>query len=759
MKIDAPAAPALHADAAPRPAPPTAMPTAVPVALPTAAPVAWPADEAARLATLRRLGVLDTLPEQVYDDIAMLASQICGTPVALVSLVDRERQWFKARCGIDENETDRDLAFCAHAITAPEPLFIVEDARLDPRFEGNALVTGGPRIRFYAGAPIVMSDGQPMGTVCVIDTVPRTLTPAQAEALKALARQTTALFESRLQRREIEAVSARASEERRRGAELLDLVLRAGDLGMWDLQLPGGAYSVNDRELQMLGLARDRVAALPVAWRELMHPDDWPALNAAIASHLAGEAAFYTCEHRMRCHGGGWIWVLAHGVVVERDAAGQPRRIVGTHADITGRRQVREERERSAELLQRMGSLAQVGGWEFDLETQRLGWTDEVYRIHELEPGAPLALESNLDFYAPEARPVIQAAIQAAIDNGTPWDLALPLITAKGRRRVVRAQGEAILRDGKAVRLFGAFQDITEREQTEAARLESERRLRLVTNNLPAMICHVDREQRYRFINAEVVRAFGVDPDLTLGRTMLEMRGPEVYAKLEPHIQAALRGEKVRFEYSVESAGRTLHYRSDYLPDHGDDGAVHGFYTATFDITDLKETQARLEELALIDPLTGLPNRRQFEQRIAEAMARTRRTGQALAVMFLDIDNFKAINDTLGHAAGDAVLVEFARRLKACVRVTDTVARLAGDEFVLLLENVCGGVELQHLAEKVVACIRPRFMLTQMSLRVTTSVGVARYEGTEHSAFDVLSLADDALYAAKQQGRDRFSVV
>jgi diguanylate cyclase len=731
-----------------------------------APPAALPTIEAERLATLRQCDLLDTLPEPLYDDIVMLASQICGTPIALVSLVDRDRQWFKARTGLAAPETHRDLAFCAHAILEPEALFVVEDARRDPRFATSELVTGGPHIRFYAGAPIVTAEGHALGTVCVIDTAPRVLSAVQAGALRALARQATALIESRRQQRdlevrsaELEALSARVAEERRSSAELLELVLRAGDLGMWDLHVPSGTYTVNDRELQMLGITRAQLATEPVVWSALVHRDDWPALNAAMAAHLVGRTSHYTCEHRMRCLAGHWIWVLGHAVVVERDSAGAPVRIVGTHADITGPRRVREHRQRSAELLARMGSLAQVGGWEFDLESQQISWTDEVYRIHEVELGTPLALERNIDFYAPEAQPVILAAVRAAIEQGTPYDLELPLITARGRRRLVRAQGEAVRCADKVVRLIGAFQDITERKRIEGALVESERRMRLVTDQLPAVICLIDRDQRYRFVNAEVSRAFGVEPEALLGRTMLEVRGPEIYAALQPHVEAALAGEAVRFEYPVVVDGKTRHMRSDYVPDRRDDGSVHGFYAATFDITDLKETQQKLESLALIDSLTGLPNRRQFEQRIAEAMARTRRNGQSMAVMFLDIDHFKTINDTLGHAAGDAVLVEFGRRLRACVRVTDTVARLAGDEFVLLLENVGDSTALRRLADKVVACIRPRFLLDEMSLRVTTSVGVARFEGTEQSAFDVLSLADDALYAAKHQGRDRYSIV
>ncbi len=154
--------------------------------------------------SLEHLGVLDSAPEKEFDDIVMLASTLCDVPVALVSLVDRERQWFKACVGLDVRETHRDLAFCAHAILAPADVLIVEDAKLDSRFQNSALVLGPPYIRFYAGAPIIDDSGHALGTVCVIDTKPRTLTGQQRTALLALARQTSSLLQLRLLRHQRE---------------------------------------------------------------------------------------------------------------------------------------------------------------------------------------------------------------------------------------------------------------------------------------------------------------------------------------------------------------------------------------------------------------------------------------------------------------------------------------------------------------------------------------------------------------------------
>lgn len=189
----------------------------------SAVPAAIPSNESERLQALRRYGLLDTPAEQAFEDLTYLAGFICGTPMSVITLIDADRQWFKARIGIDDPETHRDLSFCAHAILE-DGVFVIPDATKDQRFLGNPYVTDAPNIRFYAGSPIVTSDGMALGTLCVIDKKPRDLSPEQLSALQALSRQVMAQIELRKRHSDIEQAYERLEELDRIKSQFVSMV-------------------------------------------------------------------------------------------------------------------------------------------------------------------------------------------------------------------------------------------------------------------------------------------------------------------------------------------------------------------------------------------------------------------------------------------------------------------------------------------------------------------------------------------------------
>src|ERR1700733_8507276 len=235
--------------------------------------------EQRRLAALERLQILDTPPEHEFDDLVLMASQLFRVPIALVSLIDADRQWFKAKVGVEASQTSREISFCTHAIEAPTEVFVVEDATRDERFAGNPLVTGDPFIRFYAGAPIVDVGGYPLGTVCVIDREPGTLDDIGRQCLQAIARHASrlvkwrgeALSATRSEARLIERAATLAQHVESRDLEIGRLWERSGDL-LATIDGDGNVRRASPSWSRILGFDTSSLAAQ--AFVDLVYEDE-----------------------------------------------------------------------------------------------------------------------------------------------------------------------------------------------------------------------------------------------------------------------------------------------------------------------------------------------------------------------------------------------------------------------------------------------------------------------------------------------------
>jgi diguanylate cyclase (GGDEF)-like protein/PAS domain S-box-containing protein len=305
---------------------------------------------------------------------------------------------------------------------------------------------------------------------------------------------------------------------------------------------------------------------------------------------------------------------------------------------------------------------------------------------------------------------------------------------------------------------FPVLTVLTERRHFARRLLESQRRLRAITDNTPAFVMHVDLTGHYTFINAYADRMLGADGDSLVGRSVRELAA-EVYEQVKPYAEAALRGEIVSYELERDMGGRHYHWQSTYVPDIDDSGRIGGYYILSFDITRLKQIERELSLIARHDSLTGLPNRRYLDEYFEMAIARQRRSGRPMVVIYLDIDRFKEINDRLGHATGDVVLCEFARRLRQSLYDTDFVIRLGGDEFVVLIENVDTIEFLPWIAEKLQRAFAPAIPTEQGDLFVTSSIGVAFCPISDRSPDEMIRIADGALYEAKTAGRNTWHLV
>ncbi len=340
--------------------------------------------------------------------------------------------------------------------------------------------------------------------------------------------------------------------------------------------------------------------------------------------------------------------------------------------------------------------------------------------------------------------------------HGEPYTGICRLRHGDGKLVWVGLKAVPVMVDGKANGYVGSVEDITARRVGELALLKSEQRLRLITDNIPALVAYVTPDERVAFANRRYEEAYGILHEELFGMHARDVLGPEVYAQSRQYIREALGGQTAHFEREVWRDNALRHERVSYIPDIDGQGEIAGYFGLVEDITALKLVETQLRQLVRFDGLTGIPNRIQFEEKLEDAIRYSRRYGTLMAILFLDIDLFKNINDSLGHQAGDDVLREFAQRLLACVRDTDTVARLAGDEFVIILEGLTAADEARSVVQKIITAMQRRFDVVGTKVAVTTSVGIAVRREDEEDGQALLRRADEALYRAKAAGRNTF---
>ena len=425
------------------------------------------------------------------------------------------------------------------------------------------------------------------------------------------------------------------SEQITKGKERMDLALNGANLGLWDLDVPTGKAFFNARWAEMLGYQLSEIEQTLDTFVKLLHPDEKDEVLSAIQAHFKGETADFSLEFRMQHQDGSWVWIYDHGRVMERNVHGAPIRVLGTHMDISKRKASELLANSNADLLRRTSNMAKVGGWELNVVSMRLFWSEGIKRIHEVADDYVPEITKAISFYTAESKPIIKAVVNNAIENGASWDVELEIITAKNNHKWVRAQGDAIYENGKVVRLEGAFQDITQQKTAEDA----------------------------------------------------------------------------------------------------------------------------IKQLAFYDVLTALPNRRLLLDRLERALLSSARSEHYGALIFIDLDNFKTLNDTLGHDMGDALLKQVALRLQSCLRDCDTVARFGGDEFVIMVENFDGDVleaknQVEKVSAKIIHALNQPYDLVPQGYYSTPSLGATLFFGKNDTVDEALKRADIAMYQAKSAGRN-----
>src|ERR687897_2279205 len=529
-------------------------------------------------------------------------------------------------------------------------------------------------------------------------------------------------------------------------------------IGVAMVSLEGRYLQVNRSLCEILGYTEEELQAL--TWQEITHPDDLAASSAYARRIVEGEFPKYHLDKRFLHADGHTVWASL-SVSLVRDSEGEPLYFVSQIQDVTERKRaesaLRESEQRFRGSFERAATgMALVGTDGRFLRVNRslceiLGYTErELLGKTFQEIPHPDDLEVDLE----HLRRLLAGEIR----------------TYQTEKRYLHKDGHvvwallsiSIVHDEEDEPLYfiSQIQDVSERKKVEKVIIESEERFRSLVQNSSDIITILGADGTVHYVSPAVEKVTGYKPE--------EQQGTNAFGSVHPDdTEQALNtfaevlkrpGLHPPLEFRVPHKDGSWRYLEHVVNNLVDDPAVRGVVVNSWDLTEHKALVEQLSYQAFHDLLTGLPNRALFMDRLEHTLTRAKRRGSMVAVLFTDLDNFKVINDSLGHKAGDQLLIAVAERPKTCLRPEDTAARLGGDEFTILVEDIASVGEVVQIAERIADILRPPFVLEEQEVFTTVSTGLALNGTAREQPADLLRHADLAMYRAKLRGKARYEV-
>jgi diguanylate cyclase (GGDEF)-like protein/PAS domain S-box-containing protein len=541
----------------------------------------------------------------------------------------------------------------------------------------------------------------------------------------------------------------REVEEQRERYRLLTSALVEG---IWDYDPVTGTTYFSPSWKSQLGYDEDELENSFATFERLIVAEERQAVLAHLAAFVEAGGSAWEHEFHMRHRDGRPVAILARGSAV-RGADGRAQRMLGLHIDVSATRSLEADQRQQRALLESLfGVLPDL----FLL----LDASGTVRQLHtgQLEdlPATPQQIVGrrlNDIFPAPIAGQFTDAIRQALAADG-PREISYELDFA-GERRWFEAR---LARSTDRRHVACVVRNISRRMRVRAelaTRLHELEVYGQAFDSSQDQLAALDRERRYLMVNAAYAEFFGRQTRDIIGEPIeTVIRGEALDSNVSPALQQCLEGRTVTFqEWRHSAAGAARYFNVVYSPLHDGSGQL-GVLVSAHDITALHEAQERLETIAHHDPLTGLPNRMLLHIILQRSIRQAARSGERLAVMFIDLDRFKHINDSLGHAAGDEVLRQAAARLRQNLRSSDSLARVGGDEFVAVLVGVSDAADLSALAAKLMSAVAQPYTLGREQARLSCSIGISLYPEDGEDTDELLNFADTAMYEAKEHGRN-----
>jgi diguanylate cyclase (GGDEF)-like protein/PAS domain S-box-containing protein len=485
-------------------------------------------------------------------------------------------------------------------------------------------------------------------------------------------------------------------------------------------------------------------------------PEAWPVERHPPIETLATGQPFRDVVKGVMRPDGTRVWLSVSTTLVDLPAPYGGQGVVGSFVDVTATVEARRALEKSEQRFRDLTELSADWYWEQDAEYRFIDMSLGTQSMGV--PAQRFLGQHRWDFPWLNMTEADWAAHRAQLDRREVFrDLQLRRRDEKGESVVISVSGKPVFdAQGRFTGYRGVGRNITQRKRTKRSLREIAERFRSLTELSSDWYWEMDEELRFTYVSEGIRKVRGIGPETLIGKRRWDTDragGDDEMVRHRATLEAHLPFKDFVLA-RTNADGRVTYVSHTGRPIFDDKGVFRGYRGVARDITARMRAEEDLARMAHYDVLTGLPNRALLQGRLKRAMARADRSQTLLAVMFIDLDQFKEINDSLGHAMGDAVLKETAIRLESCLRSTDTVARLGGDEFTVLLEDVRSVEEVSRIADKLLRSISERADVAGHELHLSTSIGVTVYPLDDQDADTLLRNADLAMYHAKQEGRN-----